>query len=204
MSAEGRVEIQKLNQTAALLSFGWVFGFQLDLLEKNLVSLAGLTFREFQVVGPKRKNSHPRAKEISQWRWPTLWKKKIIFGRLEKKKKPTDFVGWPIVFCWLKLWKSYSLHRFLGDYFGSFVFLSYYLTSLKKKSHRNLLANRIFFCWLNLTFSQKSALKKKQPTEGQRGQLRENPMRGPFVWTRALSILVQNNSALRLGYFRRG
>ena len=44
MFAEGRVENQKLNQTAALLSFGRVFGFQLDLLEKNLVSLAGFTF----------------------------------------------------------------------------------------------------------------------------------------------------------------
>ena len=30
MSAEGRVEHQKLNQTAALLSFGLVFGVQLD------------------------------------------------------------------------------------------------------------------------------------------------------------------------------
>ena len=44
--AEGRVENQKLNQTAALLSFGWVFGFQLDLLEKNLVSLVGFTFSQ--------------------------------------------------------------------------------------------------------------------------------------------------------------
>ena len=35
VSAEGRVEHQKLNQTAALLSFGWVFGVQLDLLEKK-------------------------------------------------------------------------------------------------------------------------------------------------------------------------
>ena len=35
VSAEGRVENQKLNQTAALLSFGWVFGFQLDSLEKH-------------------------------------------------------------------------------------------------------------------------------------------------------------------------
>ena len=36
VSAEGRVEHQKLNQTAALLlSFGWVFGVQLDLLKKN-------------------------------------------------------------------------------------------------------------------------------------------------------------------------
>ena len=38
MSAEGRVENQKLNQTAALLSFGWVFGFQLDSLEKHLIT----------------------------------------------------------------------------------------------------------------------------------------------------------------------
>ena len=44
--AEGRVENQKLNQTAALLSFGWVFGFQLDLLEKDLVSLVGFTFTQ--------------------------------------------------------------------------------------------------------------------------------------------------------------
>ena len=35
LSAEGRVENQKLNQTAALLSFGWVFGFQLDSLENK-------------------------------------------------------------------------------------------------------------------------------------------------------------------------
>ena len=39
MSAEGRVEHQKLNQTAAVLSFGLVFGVQLDLLEKNLITL---------------------------------------------------------------------------------------------------------------------------------------------------------------------
>ena len=44
VSAEGRVENQKLNQTAALLSFGWVFGFQLDLLKKNLITLTGFTF----------------------------------------------------------------------------------------------------------------------------------------------------------------
>ena len=44
VSAEGRVENQKLNQTAALLSFGWVFGFQFDSLEKNVFSLAGFTF----------------------------------------------------------------------------------------------------------------------------------------------------------------
>ena len=34
LSAKRRVENQKLNHTAALLSFGWVFGFQLDLLKK--------------------------------------------------------------------------------------------------------------------------------------------------------------------------
>ena len=44
VSAEGRVENQKLIQTAALLSFGWVFGFQLDSLEKNVFTLAGFTF----------------------------------------------------------------------------------------------------------------------------------------------------------------
>ena len=35
VSAEGRVEHQKLNQTTALLLFGWVFGVQLDLLENK-------------------------------------------------------------------------------------------------------------------------------------------------------------------------
>ena len=35
MSAEGRVEHQKLNQTTALLLFGWVFGVQLGSLEKS-------------------------------------------------------------------------------------------------------------------------------------------------------------------------
>ena len=35
VSAEGRVEHQKLNQTAALLPFGLVFGVQLDSLEKR-------------------------------------------------------------------------------------------------------------------------------------------------------------------------
>ena len=44
VSAEGRVENQKLNQTAALLSFGWVFGFQLDSLEKNEFTLSAVTF----------------------------------------------------------------------------------------------------------------------------------------------------------------
>ena len=35
-SAEGQVEHQKLNQTTALLLFGWVFGVQLDSLEKSV------------------------------------------------------------------------------------------------------------------------------------------------------------------------
>ena len=38
VSAEGRVEHQKLNQTTALLLFGWVFGVQLDSLEKSLLA----------------------------------------------------------------------------------------------------------------------------------------------------------------------
>ena len=44
VSAEGWVENQKLNQTVPLLSFGWVFGFQLDLVEKHLITLPELTF----------------------------------------------------------------------------------------------------------------------------------------------------------------
>ena len=38
MSAKGRVEQQKLNQTTALLLFGWVFGVQLDSLEKSVLA----------------------------------------------------------------------------------------------------------------------------------------------------------------------
>ena len=38
VSAEGRVEHQKLNQTTALLLFGWVFGVQLDSLEKSVLA----------------------------------------------------------------------------------------------------------------------------------------------------------------------
>ena len=44
VSAKGRVENQKLNETAALLSFGWAFGFQLDILEKNITIPPGFTF----------------------------------------------------------------------------------------------------------------------------------------------------------------
>ena len=51
MCAEGRVENQKLNQTTALVLFRWVFGFQLDFLEKNLVSLAGFTFTVVNIFG---------------------------------------------------------------------------------------------------------------------------------------------------------
>ena len=35
-------------------SFGWVFGFQLDLLEKNLFTLLGFTFSQYELT----KNQH--------------------------------------------------------------------------------------------------------------------------------------------------
>ena len=50
VSAEGRVKHQKLNQTVALLSFGWVFGVQLDSLEKNLVTIAELNITQNSFV----------------------------------------------------------------------------------------------------------------------------------------------------------
>ena len=43
-SAESRAENQKLNQMAALLSFGWVFGLQLNWVEKNFSTLPEFTF----------------------------------------------------------------------------------------------------------------------------------------------------------------
>ena len=50
MSAEGRVENQKLNQTTAMLLFGYVFGVQLDSLEKNLITLTRVTFTEIDLM----------------------------------------------------------------------------------------------------------------------------------------------------------
>ena len=43
VSAEGRIENQKVNQTIAL-SLGWVCGFQLNSPEKHLITLAAVTF----------------------------------------------------------------------------------------------------------------------------------------------------------------
>ena len=63
VSAEGRVEHQKLNQTAALLSFGWVFGVQLDSLEKKWL-----------------------VKNIKPWRgWRNLWMTPLV-NRAEHQK----------------------------------------------------------------------------------------------------------------------
>ena len=46
MSAEGRLKRQKRNQTAALLAAVCLsFGCQLDLLEKNLITLTRVTFK---------------------------------------------------------------------------------------------------------------------------------------------------------------
>ena len=42
--AEHWIKKQKINQTAYFLSFGWVFSFQLDSVEKNLTTLLGFTF----------------------------------------------------------------------------------------------------------------------------------------------------------------
>ena len=50
MSAEGRVEHQKLNQTTALLLFGWVFGVQLGSLEKKSDSPKTLNREEYEVI----------------------------------------------------------------------------------------------------------------------------------------------------------
>ena len=54
MSAEGRVEHQKLNQTTALLLFGWVFGVQLDSLEKS-DSPKTLNREEYYAEEPREK-----------------------------------------------------------------------------------------------------------------------------------------------------
>ena len=44
LSAEGRVERQNLNQTAGVLLFGWVFGFQLDQLGNSSTTLPEFNF----------------------------------------------------------------------------------------------------------------------------------------------------------------
>ena len=72
VSAEDRVENQKLNQTAALLSFGWVFGFQLDLLEKNLTTLLAFTFMtyiDFNDKNKKRIKIHEGRREGGWQSW---------------------------------------------------------------------------------------------------------------------------------------
>ena len=51
MSAEGRVELQKLNQAIGLLFFGLVFGFQLDLFDKNLFTPAVFICMPFGMGG---------------------------------------------------------------------------------------------------------------------------------------------------------
>ena len=66
VSAEGQVENQKLNQTAALLSFGWVFGFQLDSLEKNLITPTWITFTENDLVQGVSLNHSNARKGVSQ------------------------------------------------------------------------------------------------------------------------------------------
>ena len=52
VSAEGRVENQKLNR--------WVFGFQLDSLEKHLISLVVVTFSDLNSP-PKKKQEYDTA-----------------------------------------------------------------------------------------------------------------------------------------------
>ena len=47
---KAELNTKKLNQTAALLLFGWVFGVQLDSLEKNLVTIAGLNITQNSVM----------------------------------------------------------------------------------------------------------------------------------------------------------
>ena len=59
VSVEGRVDHQKLNQMAALLSFVWVFGFQLDIPEKNLITLPELTFTVIFNRNSPPRNSFP-------------------------------------------------------------------------------------------------------------------------------------------------
>ena len=63
--AEGRVENQKLNQTAALLSFGWVFGFQLDLLEKNVFTLVAVTFTNSPMPSAKGRVDHQKLNQTA-------------------------------------------------------------------------------------------------------------------------------------------
>ena len=67
VSAEGRVENQKLNETAALLSFVTVFGFQLDSLEKKLTILPGFTFTLWTTLKSGFKNPYVELKVRALW-----------------------------------------------------------------------------------------------------------------------------------------
>ena len=63
-TADGRVEHQKLSQTAnTLLPGGWDFGVEVDSLEKNLITLQELTFSHKQ-----RKQDSAVGNSIT-WAW---------------------------------------------------------------------------------------------------------------------------------------
>ena len=66
-----RIGNQKLNQT---LAFGWVFGFQLDSLDKQLITLTIITFTHDEIgtywlvaASAKGRNEHQKLNQMAQW-----------------------------------------------------------------------------------------------------------------------------------------
>ena len=133
VSAEGRVEHQKLNQTAALLSFGWVFGLQLD----SQVNKSPLWWS----ISCNRRWSGPRRCDLcTRWFRPT------------ERSGFTDMSKNYGIHLWMKVGKMVSsvCGRCCGTIWGSIVegdgknkswpklsmcFKVLYLVALRKKSH---------------------------------------------------------------------
>ena len=111
VSAEGRVEHQKLNQTTALLLFGWVFGVQLNLLENKCP-----IWREKPCTCPKL---------VTIWLISHLWLNVGLWHRF-------FFIRinlFPKIGRYQFFWKKIKIHQFLCYQF--FHYVSVYFISLR-------------------------------------------------------------------------
>ena len=118
-----RVEDQKLNQTAALMSFNSVFGLQLNSLEKQLITLTVFTFTSSTLTG-KIRNNYSHSMETSI---PIYFREVLEKGRVKScalpqvmLKRPSSIKGtspsqeekllspFPKTFCAKTLWRFKS------------------------------------------------------------------------------------------------
>ena len=158
VSAEGRVEHQKINQTAALLSFAWFFGWQLDLLEKLggtcttclaiLNKISVFLFQHFFSARWKKKKNWPQIRLFFVILWIKYYflvNRKIVshcnlyeiahsFRGLSSKPVEISFIfSFSLMFC-----KISKVHRFLlarGMKQRDYFFFLPHLIEQQKKLH---------------------------------------------------------------------